>query len=144
MMTASHYNSNDINFIILDSRLAIWLQTLWILKVHLIYQSSIRTSSGRYSSFDLRNTKKYSFGFNQLLIAVSLDNILTPLICIVSGFLQQKFGPLRLLTFSCLPYTLGWVAASLATSHTTLYLSRYFSVLPDTLQTSISGLTNFG
>ena len=59
---------------------------------------------------------------------MSLDNILTPLICIMSGFLQQKFGPLRLLMFSCLPYTLGWVAASLATSHTTLYLSRSSSL----------------
>ena len=55
---------------------------------------------------------------------MSLDNILTPLICIVSGFLQQRFGPLRLLMFACLPYILGWVAASLATSHMALYISR--------------------
>jgi hypothetical protein len=26
---------------------------------------------------------------------VSIDNLATPLVCILSGFLQQKFGPLR-------------------------------------------------
>ena len=58
-------------------------------------------------------------------VSVSLDNILTPVICIMSGFLQQKFGPLRVLQFACLPYTAAWVAAALADSHHTLYLSRY-------------------
>ena len=58
-------------------------------------------------------------------ISVSLDNILTPVICIMSGFLQQKFGPLRVLQFACLPYTAAWVTAALADSHQTLYFSRY-------------------
>ena len=60
-------------------------------------------------------------------VSVSLDNILTPLICIMSGFLQQKLGPLRVLQFACLPYTAAWIAAALADSHHTLYLSRYIS-----------------
>jgi len=67
---------------------------------------------------------EFDISLDQLSWIVSLDNILTPLICIVSGFLQQKFGPLRLLMFSCLPYILGWVTASLATSHNMLYISR--------------------
>ena len=33
------------------------------------------------------------------IISVSLDNVLTPLVCITSGLLQQKFGPLRVLMF---------------------------------------------
>ena len=59
-----------------------------------------------------------------LHISVSLDNILTPVICVMSGFLQQKLGPLRVLQLSCLPYTLAWVLAALATQHSTLYVSR--------------------
>ena len=42
----------------------------------------------------------------------------------LSGFLQQKFGPLKLLMFSCVPYTLAWITAALATDPHTLYLSR--------------------
>jgi len=67
---------------------------------------------------------EFHISLDQLSWIVSLDNILTPLICIVSGFLQQKFGPLRLLMLACLPYILGWVAASLASNHYILYLSR--------------------
>ena len=79
-----------------------------------------------------------------LHISVSLDNILTPVICVMSGFLQQKLGPLRVLQLSCLPYTLAWVLAALATQHSTLYVSR--SALVDNYRISnhenyLAGLT---
>ena len=61
---------------------------------------------------------------NLFLVPVSLDNLLAPLICITSGFLQQKFGPLRLLMFSCIPYTVGWFAAAMARDAYHLYISR--------------------
>jgi len=55
---------------------------------------------------------------------VSLDNLLTPIICISSGFLQHKLGPLKVLMFSCLPYTLGWITAAAARNVYHLYISR--------------------
>ena len=55
---------------------------------------------------------------------VSLDNTATPIVCILSGFLQQRFGPLRVLEFACLPYTIGWLVAAVSTSATHLYISR--------------------
>ena len=57
-------------------------------------------------------------------ITVSLDNTATPLVCIVSGFLQHRYGPLRVLMFACLPYTAGWIVAAFATSAEHLYFSR--------------------
>ena len=55
---------------------------------------------------------------------VSLDNFATPVVCILSGFLQQYFGPLKVLVFACFPYALGWVVAAVAVSAEYLYLSR--------------------
>jgi hypothetical protein len=51
-----------------------------------------------------------------------LDNLLAPLICIISGFLQQQFGPLRILMVSCVPYTAGWIAAAMATHAHHIYI----------------------
>lgn len=55
---------------------------------------------------------------------VSIDNLATPLVCVLSGFLQQRFGPLRVLMFACFPYSLGWLFASVATTVNFLYVSR--------------------
>jgi len=55
---------------------------------------------------------------------VSLDNLLSPLICISSGFLQQKVGPLRMLMFCCIPYSAGWMVAAMARDAYHLYISR--------------------
>ena len=86
------------------------------------FLSNSRNCVGLCLSYPIKDSlSRYLNMFN---ISVSLDNILTPVICIMSGFLQQKFGPLRVLQFACLPYTAAWVAAALADSHQTLYLSR--------------------
>ena len=53
-----------------------------------------------------------------------MDNIATPIICIASGFLQHKFGPHRVLMFTCLPYIAGWIVAAFASAAAHLYLSR--------------------
>ena len=44
--------------------------------------------------------------------------------CIISGFLQQRYGPLRVLQFACLPYTFAWLIAAFGTSTMHLYISR--------------------
>ena len=58
---------------------------------------------------------------------MSIDNVVSPLSCIISGYLQQKIGPKHVLVLTCLPYLLGWLAAvSAQYIHTVylLYLSR--------------------
>ena len=76
---------------------------------------------------------------------MSIDNLATPFVCILSGFLQQRFGPRnvsinlyiknatkdvgtlflsQVLLFACLPYLFGWVFAAYALSVHALYLSR--------------------
>lgn len=55
---------------------------------------------------------------------VSIDNLVTPFICILSGFLQQKCGPLRILMFACFPYILAWIIVFLANSVHHLLASR--------------------
>ena len=60
-------------------------------------------------------------------ISVSLDNIATPVICILSGFLQHRFGPKRILMLACFPYICGWATAAVAArlkSVILLYVSR--------------------
>ena len=58
------------------------------------------------------------------LLIVSLDNTVTPIVCVLSGFLQQRYGPLRVLQFACFPYIFGWLVAVLSTSAYHLYISR--------------------
>ena len=59
---------------------------------------------------------------------VSMENVVTPVICILSGYLQQKFGPKNILLISCLPYCLAWILAAVApqvSAHVgALYASR--------------------
>lgn len=55
---------------------------------------------------------------------VSLDYMLTPLVCLCSGVLQQCLGPLTVLRLSCLPYTLARLLAALATQPEHLDASR--------------------
>ena len=58
------------------------------------------------------------------MITVCLDNTATPIVCILSGFFQQRYGPLRVLEFACVPYTFAWLVAALSTSAAHLYISR--------------------
>jgi len=103
-----------------------WSQALCLLPVYLL-----QLSYGMNSGFPAILTpqlgepcSEFSISMDQESWIVSLDNILTPLICITSGLLQHKFGPLRVLMFSCLPYTLAWIATAVATGAWELYLSR--------------------
>ena len=70
------------------------------------------------------NCSEFPISLDQESWIVSIDNLATPVICILSGFLQQKYGPLRILMFACLPYSLSWLIVFLATSVYHLYLSR--------------------
>ena len=50
------------------------------------------------------NCSEFSITSDQESWIVSIDNLATPLICILSGFLQQKFGPQRVI----IKYFLHW------------------------------------
>jgi len=109
-----------------ESKYRCWRQVLSLLPMYLL-----ELCYGMNSGFTAILTpqlyghcSEFHISLDQLSWIVSLDNILTPMICIMSGFLQQKLGPLRVLQFSCLPYTAAWILSSLATSHYTLYISR--------------------
>ena len=58
------------------------------------------------------------------MITVSIDNLMTIWVCTLSGFLQIKFGPKKILMVACLPYTLAWISTYFATKVMTLYISR--------------------
>ena len=63
---------------------------------------------------------------------VSIDNLISPFICILSGSLQQKFGPRTILILNCFPYLLAWIGAALSGFFTNiwlLYISRYFILI---------------
>jgi len=109
-----------------DSTFTFWRQVLPLLPVYLL-----ELCYGMNSGFTAILTpqlygscSEFLVSLDQLSWIVSLDNILTPIICIMSGLLQQKYGPLRVLQFSCLPYIAAWISAALASSHYTLYFSR--------------------
>ena len=53
-----------------------------------------------------------------------MDNAMTIWVCIVSGFLQKKFGPKKILVVACFPYFLAWLAVGFATSLPWIYISR--------------------
>ncbi|TRY81048.1 hypothetical protein TCAL_10367 [Tigriopus californicus] len=61
---------------------------------------------------------------NQESWIVSLDNVATPLICLCSGILQQRYGPKYILVSACVPYLLGWIMVVMATNVECLYISR--------------------
>lgn len=61
---------------------------------------------------------------NLNFILVSIDNLMTIWVCIVSGFLQKKFGPKKILMVACFPYFLAWLCVGFATSLTWIYISR--------------------
>ena len=53
-----------------------------------------------------------------------MDNAMTIWVCIVSGFLQKKFGPKKILVVACFPYFLAWLCVGFATSLPWIYISR--------------------
>ena len=77
---------------------------------------------GRY--FVLSLYKKY---YEKLFFLVSIDNLISPIICIISGSLQQRFGPRTILMINCLPIIFSWslpVLAGVYKSIWLLYISR--------------------
>ena len=88
-------------------------------------------------------TSTFSGSLN-LSFPVSIDNIISPIICILSGSLQQKFGPRTILLLNCLPYLLAWIGAALSGVYKNvwfLYISRccHFNVVLEINPLSLSG-----
>ena len=53
---------------------------------------------------------------------VAIDSVVSPVTSILSGYLQQDFGPRQILILTCVPYLAGWVSAALAGQFNNLYL----------------------
>ena len=53
---------------------------------------------------------------------VAIDSVVSPVTSVMSGYLQQYFGPRQILVMTCLPYLAGWVSAALAGQYNSLYL----------------------
>ena len=53
---------------------------------------------------------------------VAIDSVISPVTSVMSGYLQQYFGPRQILVLTCLPYLAGWVSAALAGQYNNLYL----------------------
>ena len=59
---------------------------------------------------------------------MSLDNCVTPVVCLVSGYLQHRLGPRLTLVLTCLPYLTAWLLTALAGHYHhvwIIYLARY-------------------
>ena len=76
----------------------------------------------------MRHSEMASFSvLHKACLSVAMDNIVSPLACLSSGYLQHKFGPRKILLLTCVPYALSLIGATLAghlRSVTLLYLSR--------------------
>ena len=46
-------------------------------------------------------------------MTVAVDNVMTPVFCLLSGLLQGQLGPRLTLMLTCLPYLAGWGVAAL-------------------------------
>ena len=53
-----------------------------------------------------------------------MDNLITPWVCLISGYLQLKFGPKKVIMVASLPYFVSWTLTYFATSVHWLYASR--------------------
>jgi len=69
---------------------------------------------------------EFSISEDQESWIVSLDNLFTPLICILSGPVQQKWGSRTMLILCCIPYFVSWFLTAMANSYYVLYLARIF------------------
>ena len=77
--------------------LYLFLQVLALIPVYLLQICyGMNTGFPAILTPQLReNCSEFSITSDQESWIVSIDNLATPLICILSGFLQQKFGPQR-------------------------------------------------
>jgi MFS family permease len=79
---------------------------------------------------------EFHIDYDQESWIVSLDNLFTPLICIVAGPLQHLIGPRSSIQLSCLPYILAWLMVLNATDYKMLYASRLMVGVSNALYTS--------
>ncbi|XP_023343548.1 facilitated trehalose transporter Tret1 [Eurytemora carolleeae] len=103
-----------------------WSQVLALLPVYLL-QICYGMNSGFPAILtpQLReDCSEFNITVDQESWIVSLDNILTPIICVLSGPIQQRWGPRSCLVLCCFPYFISWLLAALAANHYILYASR--------------------
>lgn len=103
-----------------------WTQVVALLPVYLL-QICYGMNSGFPAILtpQLReDCSEFSITVDQESWLVSLDNLLTPLVCLLSGPMQQRWGPRTVLMLCCFPYFLSWLLTTLATNHEILYLAR--------------------
>jgi len=115
-----------------------WSQVLALLPVYLLQISyGMNTGYPAIVTPQLEEPcSEFKVSLDEESWIVSLDNFATPLVCILSGFLQQYFGPLKVLVFACFPYTAGWIVAATADSAHYLYFSRILVGVSNALLTT--------
>ena len=74
----------------------------------------------------MENHKEFSISENEESWIVCIDNFIVLFMSILSGVLQAKYGPMRMLQLTCVPYAIGWIIACFASNVWLIYLSRLF------------------
>ena len=74
----------------------------------------------------MENQTEFSISEDEESWIVCIDNFIILFMSILSGVLQTKYGPMRVLQLTCLPYTIGWIIASISSNVWLIYLSRLF------------------
>ena len=74
----------------------------------------------------MENQTEFSISEDEESWIVSIDNFIVLFMSILSGVLQTKYGPARILQLTCVPYIIGWIIASFSMNVWLIYLSRLF------------------
>ena len=74
----------------------------------------------------MENQTEFSISEDEESWIVSIDNFIVLFMSILSGVLQTKYGPMRILQLTCVPYIIGWITASFSMNVWLIYLSRLF------------------
>ena len=74
----------------------------------------------------MENQTEFSISEDEESWIVCIDNFIVLFMSIWSGVLQTKYGPMKMLQLTCVPYIIGWIIASFSSNVWIIYLSRLF------------------
>ena len=107
-----------------SKRSSFWRQVLAVTPVYVL-----QLCFGMSSGYPAITTPQLSANCTNMTITrdqeswiVAIDSVVSPVTSIMSGYLQQHFGPRQILILTCGPYLAGWLSAALAGQYNSLYL----------------------